>query len=251
MFSFIFPVLAITLDYWVLDNNGWWWWCGADIEAGQVRYWISLSDIGVPSHSTTAESYRYRQSITAISHTPQYCSAPAHIKKTTKVLCSWRWQTSPPRIQVKQDHHPWPTNPDTEPTSVQSGDTLHGDKPSEVMIENKVRFCSRIGDARTCLGSCLFCGTDVAVPGEFVIKLMVISWQSLSSGGSTTGMFSHLSVHHKEAYREAKESQHQPTPSYKPTKPPSGSPIDLSARLLSPYIPLYQYRELQGNTKAA
>ena len=108
------------------------------------------------------------------------------------------------------------------------------------MIENKARFCSRIGDARTCLGSCLFCGTDVAVPGEFVINVNVeIVTISVFIGGSTTGMFSHLSVHHKEAYREAKESQHQPTPSFKPTKPPSASPIDLSARLLSPYIPLY------------
>ena len=55
-------------------------------------------------------------------------------------------------------------------------------------------------------------------------------------------MFSHLSVHHKEAYREAKESQIQPTPSFKTTKPPSASPIDLSARLLSPYIPLYHHQ---------
>ena len=49
----------------------------------------------------------------------------------------------------------------------------------------------RIGDARSCLGSCLFCGTEVAVPG-----------------GSTTGMFSHLNVHHPDAFKEAKKVKH-------------------------------------------
>ena len=48
----------------------------------------------------------------------------------------------------------------------------------------------RIGDRRSCLGSCLHCGTEVAVPG-----------------GSTTGMFSHLAVHHPDHYRDAKEPQ--------------------------------------------
>ena len=74
---------------------------------------------------------------------------------------------------------------------------------------------ARIGDARSCLGSCLYCGTEVAVPG-----------------GSTTGMFSHLSVHHPEVYREAKHHQL----AYKPRLDPR--PIDLSGRVLAAPPPL-------------
>lgn len=70
---------------------------------------------------------------------------------------------------------------------------------------------SSIGDARSCLGSCLYCGTEVAVPG-----------------GSTTGMFSHLSVHHPKAYREAKDQQL----CFKPRTDLLENPIDLSARIL-------------------
>ena len=61
---------------------------------------------------------------------------------------------------------------------------------------------SRIGDRRSCLGSCLHCGTEVAVPG-----------------GSTTGMFSHLAVHHPDHYREAKEPHLLPSPPLPPQSP--------------------------------
>ena len=71
----------------------------------------------------------------------------------------------------------------------------------------------RIGDARSCLGSCLHCGTEVAVPG-----------------GSTTGMFSHLNVHHPQHYREAKDLQQ---PLVKPKSPVS--PMDLTSRLHRPF----------------
>ena len=51
-------------------------------------------------------------------------------------------------------------------------------------------------------------------------------------GGSTTGMFSHLSVHHPEVYREAKDQQL----AYKPRLDPR--PIDLSGRVLAAPPPL-------------
>ena len=85
-------------------------------------------------------------------------------------------------------------------------------------------FSFRIGDRRSCLGSCLHCGTEVAVPG-----------------GSTTGMFSHLAVHHPDHYRDAKEPCHflpspplPPSPFSNMSQPSMTPPSLVSVKSLAP-----------------
>ena len=59
--------------------------------------------------------------------------------------------------------------------------------------------------------------------------------QILFVGGSTTGMFSHLSVHHPEAYKEAKD--YQLNYKLKNVSDTSPNPIDLSSRMLQASSP--------------